>query len=101
MTEAPRSECSVCRDTGTVIDFDGKVTTCPDEACALRRLKQAAVELLGQGEARDPAIFKGGEFKMSMSFKGFELTDEMAEAICAPGLRYALGTDKSDVGGRK
>ena len=65
--------CPRCRDTGQVVDFDGNVSECPEDEC----LKQRAVDALGVETLPDGRrIFKGGQFKLSVAFKGFELTPE-------------------------
>ena len=70
------SSCTLCRDTGFVIEWNGGTVPCLDTECLKLREAESAIQVLAEVPVEgDRKIFKGGAFKLSISIKGFELDD--------------------------
>ena len=75
-------DCSACRDTGHVFGpadqpfGTREIVECESEACIKRR----AIETLEEGQGQRK-IFKGGEMKLSVAIKGFELEEKTVAQV--------------------
>jgi len=90
----PSFNCEACRDTGHVFGPGGpfetrEVVECESEACIKRRAIEALEQKQKEVGGGERKIFKGGEMKLSLKIKGFEI-DEKTYAMAAGEIKQLV-----------